>query len=157
MTINFSDEPVLYSKNSIFLAGPTLRNSSFENSWRKSACDYLEKKGFDGIVYVPENKIGNTPIVLDSQFKWERDALINSSIIVFNLCRMLPELPGFTTNVEFGTYTAKRPKSCIICSPKNAVKNTYLEILYLEENPDGIIYRNIDDALNAAIVGIKNV
>lgn len=48
MIINFSDEPInLDNKKKIFLAGPTLRNSSFNNSWRKEACEILENIGFD--------------------------------------------------------------------------------------------------------------
>lgn len=151
MIINYSDEKVIYSENSIFLAGPTLRGSSFEKSWRKYACSYLEKSGFNGIVYVPEPKSGNSEYILDFQFKWEREALMNSTVILFNLCRKFPELPGFTTNVEFGTYTSKKPNRCIVCSPEGAKKNEYLELLYLEENSDGVIYRNLEEALDAAI------
>lgn len=154
MVINFADESVIYGERSIFLAGPTLRNSYFDKSWRKFACDYLRDKGFDGIVYVPEHKFDRVQYVLDSQFGWERNALMHSKVILFNLCRTFPELPGFTTNVEFGTYTSKKPKDCIVCSPEGAEKNGYLELLYLEEYPDGIIYRKLEEALDAAIKAV---
>ena len=53
MKINYSDEEILKGQKSIFLAGPTPRGEDAV-SWRKEACNILEKLGFDGIVYVPE-------------------------------------------------------------------------------------------------------
>lgn len=150
MILNFSDETININKNkkSIFLAGPTLRNSTFDKSWRNEACNILKKLEFEGIVYIPEFKEGQNPFDFMNQVEWEREGLMNADIILFYIPRKLPELPGFTTNVEFGTYLIKRPNNIILCSPLNSEKNKYLEWLYLKEIPNGIIYRELEDALN---------
>ena len=151
MIINFSDEPIKISHNSIFLAGPTLRDSEFAMSWRKNACDYLEEHNFSGVVYVPEFKNSNTPIDLMNQVEWERTGLINAGIIVFYIPRKLPLMPGFTTNVEFGMYLSKRPDETILCSPYDAEKNNYLEWLYEREKPGAKIYRTLEEVLSDAM------
>ena len=151
MTINFSDEEVLKDgRKSIFLAGPTRRNSLFVDSWRKEACDLLEEMGFDGIVYVPEKASSGAFDYLD-QVNWERNALISADIILFHIPRKLPDMPGFTTNVEFGMYLARRTENVELCSPEDAEKNRYLEWLFLEEKPDGIIHRELKSALLACV------
>lgn len=151
MTINFSDEEVLKDgRKSIFLAGPTRRNSLFADSWRKVACVFLKKMGFKGIVYVPEKAESGAFDYLD-QVNWEREALMSADIILFHIPRRLPDMPGFTTNVEFGMYLARRTDAVELCSPEDAEKNRYLEWLFKEEKPDGIIYRNLVDALSACI------
>ena len=45
--LNFSDEEIMIdnNKNSIFLAGPTKRNSPYDLSWRKDAVNMLRKNG----------------------------------------------------------------------------------------------------------------
>ena len=53
MKVNYSNEGVLKGEESIFLVGPTPRGKD-EISWRKEACNILNKLGFDGIVYVPQ-------------------------------------------------------------------------------------------------------
>lgn len=158
MFLNFSDMPISINKNtpSIFLAGPTLRNASFDASWRKTACTILEELWFDGTVYIPEFKEGKNPFDFMSQVEWEREGLMNADIILFHIPRKLPELPGFTTNVEFGMYLSKRPNSIILCSPEDAEKNRYLEWLYLKELPDEIIYRDLREALYEAVYRLRH-
>ena len=151
MIINFSDEPIVKNEKSIFLAGPTRRNSNFKNSWRKEACDLLEKMGFNGVVYVPEFKYDNNPMDFLNQAGWERVGLQNAKAIVFYIPRKLPDMPAFTTNVEFGMWLTKKPNETILCCPYGYEKNRYLEWLYLEEKPNSIIYRNLEDILKEAI------
>ena len=143
----FSDKPILIDKNkkSIFLAGPTLRNAPFSESWRKEACEILEQNGFDGIVYIPEFEVGNNPIDFLNQVEWEREGLMNADIIAFYIPRKLPDLPGFTTNVEFGTYLEKRKEATWLCTPEGSEKNRYLKWLYNKEKPNSIIYTNLDE------------
>lgn len=157
MIINFSDEEVYIDKElpSIFLAGPTLRNSSYELSWRNEACNILVGMKFKGIVYIPEFSKGENPFDFMKQAEWERMGLMNADIIVFYVPRKFPELPGFTTNVEFGMYLARRPDSVLFCSPEGAVKNQYLEWLYLRERPDGKIYHNLEEVLENAILYVN--
>lgn len=147
MIVNFSNEELKTSEKSIFLAGPTLRNKTFSDSWRKYTCDELDKLGYDGLVYVPEFEHGVMKPDLTEQAGWERQGLINATTILFYIPRKLPELPGFTTNVEFGMWLTKKPESCILCIPENAEKVDYLKWLWQEEVPGKPIYLHLDDAL----------
>lgn len=150
----FSDQKIELQENSIFLAGPTLRNSPFEKSWRRSACEKLEQIGYDGLIYNSEYSHTDTPFNLIGQAGWERECLMHAGCILFYLCRKFPENPGLTTNAEFGTFLSKRLGKCIVCSPYGYDKNEYLEWLYKTECKEaGIpykIYRDIDKALAAA-------
>ena len=91
MIINYSDQEVLKGYKSIFLAGPTPRGENTE-SWRTSACKYLEKKGFDGVVYVPEYSTWKPKADYVDQAQWEREALSNASVILFWIPREFPEM-----------------------------------------------------------------
>ena len=157
MYLNFSDMPIKIdsTKKSIFLAGPTLRNNSFDNSWRKDACEILKNLGFDGIVYIPEFQKEDNPMDFMNQVEWERDGLSNANIILFYVPRKFPELPGFTTNVEFGMYLAKRPHNVLLCCPPNSEKNRYLEWLYLREVPNGTLYTNLNTVLKDIVEKLK--
>jgi hypothetical protein len=70
MIINYSDQPVKKSLDSIFLAGPTPRDKSVP-SWRPDALECLKRLGFDGIVYIPECSNGQAKINYDAQAEWE--------------------------------------------------------------------------------------
>lgn len=152
MIINFSDEKENLNKEykSIFLAGPTMRNSAFEKSWRKGACEILDIIGFAGIVYVPEFKNGNNPMEFLNQAEWERNCLQNADIIIFYIPRKLPEMPAFTTNVEFGMWLTKKPNATLLCCPLGSEKNRYLEWLYLKEKPNSVIFRDLEEILRYA-------
>lgn len=154
MIINFSNEPVKKNIKSIFLAGPTLRGEPYDNSWRKYACKKLNELGFDGLVYIPEFETGNMKPDLTEQASWEREGLQNATIILFYIPRKFPDLPGFTTNVEFGMWLAKKPKSCELCIPKNAEKINYLKWLWNIELPGKPIYTDLDEALSAIVMNL---
>ena len=127
MIINYSDQEVIKNKKSIFLAGPTPRGENVE-SWRTKACQIIEHYGFDGIVYVPEYSSWKPKTDYVDQAQWERDALANSSVIAFWIPRFLPDMPAFTTNVEFGywLHTGK----VLYGRPDEAKKIKYLDWLY---------------------------
>jgi hypothetical protein len=135
MNIRFSDQEFYYDENSIFLAGPTLRDNVFANSWRSEACDILKNMGFNGTVYIPEFSIPRhfDDSDLDNQVEWEWDCLDTAGVIAFWVPRELELLPGFTTNVEFGRYITKKPNQVILGYPENAEKIEYLKRLYLNE------------------------
>lgn len=134
MKINFSNQPVLHSNKSIFLAGPTLRDSSFEKSWRKEAVEILEKYGYDGVVYVPEYTLEEKfhDDMIEKQTRWEWEALDNSTVIMFWIPRTFPDKPAFTTNVEFGRYITKNSDNIILGYPNYAKKMEYIRLLYKE-------------------------
>lgn len=148
MIINYSDQPVRKDNISIFLAGPTPRTKDII-SWRGKACNILQEFGFNGIVYVPEY---STHMPLEDyigQVMWEREALMSATVISFWIPRSLPDMPGFTTNVEFGYYFHTR--KVIYGRPDNAKAIKYLDWLYgldYNEKP----YNNLEDLLKNAIL-----
>lgn len=127
MIINYSDQKVLKGEKSIFLAGPTPRTTNIK-SWRKEACEKLEELGFDGIVYVPEYSTWETRGNYLDQTLWEREALTEAKVILFWIPRSLPDMPAFTTNVEFGYWL--HSNKVIYGRPDNAEKIRYLDWLY---------------------------
>ena len=127
MIVNYSDSDVIKEKKSIFLAGPTPRKKEII-SWRKEAIKILEENKFDGIVYVPEYSDGSPFEDKLTQMQWEREALTNATIIIFWIPRSLPDMPAFTTNVEFGYWL--HTNKCIYGRPDEAVKKRYLDWLY---------------------------
>ena len=100
---------------SIFLAGPSLRPGQEEEleSWRNDAIKILEDKGYDGLIFCPENR-GNKfskDFNYDDQVEWEDKYLNIADCIVFWVPRDLSldskgdmKLPAFTTNVEWGAW-----------------------------------------------------
>ena len=103
MTINYSDQAVITGQKSIFLAGPNPRTEDVK-TWRLEACKILDESGFDGVVYIPEYSTFKPLENYLNQVEWERKALSNASVIVFWIPRSLPDMPAFTTNVEFGYW-----------------------------------------------------
>ena len=59
---------------------------------------------------------------------WERLALTEATIICFWVSRTLPDMAGFTTNVEFGYWLPT--KKVIYGRPDYAKKIKYLDWLY---------------------------
>lgn len=143
MVINYADQKVIKGMKSIFLAGPTPRNLNIV-SWRKKAIKKLEKLGFDGVVYVPEYSSWRPLEDYYTQVMWERTALKESTVILFWIPRSLPDMPGFTTNVEFGYWL--HTKKVVYGRPDTAVKIKYLDWLYMTDyglepinNLDGLL------------------
>ena len=60
------EAPLTFNK-SIFLAGPSLRPGQEMKSWREEAVKFLEEKGYDGVVFLPENRDG----VLHDEFDYD--------------------------------------------------------------------------------------
>ena len=130
MIINYSDQEVIKNQKSIFLAGPTPRGEGVD-SWRTMACEKLQEFGFEGVVYVPEYSTWKPKADYVDQAMWEREALISSTVILFWIPRSLPDMPAFTTNVEFGywLHTGK----VLYGRPDSASKIKYLDWLYEED------------------------
>ena len=143
MIINYSDQEVIKNKKSIFLAGPTPRNNNVI-SWRTEACNKLEELGFDGVVYVPEYSTWKPKTDYVDQAMWERQALSEATVILFWVPRKLPDMPAFTTNVEFGYWL--HSGKVIYGRPNDAEKIKYLDWLYkLDYNEEP--YENLDELL----------
>ena len=147
MRVNFSDEVVLKGKKSIFLAGPTPREEKVA-SWRVDAVKKLEELGFDGVVFVPEYSTWVPKTNYVDQANWEREALTEATVILFWIPRRLPDMPGFSTNVEFGYWL--HSKKVIYGRPDGAPKTKYLDWLYktdYNEEP----FNDLDKLLEYAV------
>ena len=158
MIINYSDQEVITGKKAIFLAGPTPREERVK-SWRDEACRILEEKGFDGVVYVPEYSTGKPLIDYDiqkddGQVMWERIALSNSSVILFWIPRELPDMPAFTTNVEFGYWL--HSGKAIYGRPDNSKKNQYLDWLYKLDTKKKPI-NNLEELIDETIIMVDKL
>ena len=84
---------------------------------------------------------------------WEREGLTKASIIVFWIPRSLPDMPAFTTNVEFGYWL--HSNKVIYGRPDDAVKIKYLDWLYeldYNERP----FNNLDDLLEEAVKKVNS-
>lgn len=90
---------------SIFLAGPTPRSQDV-SSWRPSAIETLYCFGWNGVVFLPEDRSGVFHGDYIGQVEWEDAALQAADCITFWVPRNLWNLPGFTTNDEWGFWKA---------------------------------------------------
>lgn len=129
MIVNYSDETVKQGQKSIFLAGPTPRSNKVD-SWRPKAIEILKNLNFDGIVYIPERNFDDRNFDYTNQVEWEKEALYKADVVVFWIPRKLPDMPAFTTNVEFGFWLAKNPQKVVYGRPDDSEKNRYLDWLY---------------------------
>jgi hypothetical protein len=122
----FSEEPDV----PIFLVGPTPRRRDIK-SWRPEALEILEKAGFGGTIYVPEDRTGEYRHDYNFQVEWEHKALEHCrkhGAIIAWVPRDLRDMPAFTTNVEFGLYVTS---PCFFYGrPNHAEKNRYLDWAY---------------------------
>jgi hypothetical protein len=107
----------------IFLAGPSPRGKR-HHDWRPEALDHLSRAGFEGTVYVPLPRDGEWTKEYDAQVDWELKHLDLATAIAFWVPRDLVDLPGFTTNVEFGLYA--RSGKVTLGFPVEAPKMRYL-------------------------------
>lgn len=108
---------------SIFLAGPTPREAHVK-SWRPEALEILERLGFQGTVFVPEDSSGSAKFSYDDQVEWELQALNSATCVLFWVPRELPDMPAFVTNIEFGMF-CDRP-NVVLGYPQGAEKMKYL-------------------------------
>lgn len=139
----FALEPLEGINSSIFLAGPSPRGN-IGNDWRPEVIEKLEKTGFKGTVLSPVNKNFKNEDYLN-QINWEHQAMKLANRIIFWIPRS-ENMPGFTTNVEFGEYFSSGK---IICgSPKEAIKNRYLQERF---KPYGIWHSTIDELIKDAL------
>lgn len=144
MNIIYAQEPI---RPSIFLAGPSPRHSSVV-SWRPSAYRILEKLKFDGDVYSPEPREHTQGLFsYDGQITWEWTGLNTATAVVFWIPRS-EELPGFTTNVEFGMLVSSGKS--VLGYPPGADKTHYLH--KLADRYGVHVYHDLQNTLAAAML-----
>lgn len=142
---------------SIFLAGPTKRNGDFAHSWRKEAVHYLNEAGYDGCIFIPEyrdsldyNNMTNDDYA--EMHNWEWKNLERCTVIIFWIPRDIAnDMPGFTTNVEFGYWIAKDPDKVVLGYPKNADGMVYLQDLYNNFGPDNDTPDSLEETVSIAL------
>lgn len=139
---------------SIFLAGPTPRNKQEQNSWRPDALKILEEKGYDGVVFIPEDRNGEFKLEYDDQVGWEEKYLNVADCIVFWVPRDLtpdslgyPKMAAFTTNVEFGVWADSG--KVIFGAPSEATKNGYLKHYCKQHNV--LMANTLEETLGLAV------
>lgn len=129
-TVCYNEEIPDVVGRSIFLAGPTPRSESVP-SWRPEALRFLEEAGYDGVVYIPEFRVGYPTKNFngyEGMVEWELKCLNQADVILFWVPRDMQTLPGLTTNVEFGTWL--KSGKCVYGRPNNAVNIRYLDWMY---------------------------
>lgn len=114
------------ARKSIFLAGPSPRTNDQYN-WRPKALEILFDMKFDGTVFVPLTPDWGWATDQIIQMNWELKNLERSTVIAFWIPRDLENLPGFTTNVEFGLFA--QSGKVVLGYPKNAPQIGYLHHL----------------------------
>ncbi len=113
------------------MAGPTYRVSETTPctppSWREEAIRLLQLYGFDGDVFVPEWRDNKKPDdwTYSRQVNWEDDYLKKAKVILFWVPRNMKELPGLTTNVEFGEWM--KSGKVVAGAPPTAEKIRYIQ------------------------------
>lgn len=150
MKVLHSDQGLFDGGPSIFLAGPTPRDSN-TLSWRLEALRILESLKFDGTVLVPERQNWSSLIDYADQIDWELDSLTKASVIAFWVPRNMANMPALTTNVEFGYWLAKSPERVLYGRPNNATNIRYLDSLYKKECPSGLVYTSLLDLLAKSV------
>ena len=104
---------------------------------------------FDGVIYVPEYSTPKPKEDYVDQASWEREALINATVIAFWIPRMIPDMPAFTTNVEFGYWI--HSGKILYGRPNGASKIKYLDWLYITDT-NRKPFNNINDLLSESIL-----
>ncbi len=86
------------------------------------------------------------------QAMWEREALINATVVVFWIPRKLPEMPAFTTNVEFGYWL--HSGKVVYGRPDATPKTKYLDWLYRVDY--GVLPFNDLESLLASVLSMTD-
>jgi ADP-ribose pyrophosphatase YjhB (NUDIX family) len=127
MEIIYAKEPFPTAvKRTLFLAGPTPRSAEVA-SWRPEALRLLAARGFDGTVFIPEDRGGGVRGDYLDQIDWELEGLQRADCVLFWVPRELETMPAFTTNVEYGLWA--RSGKVVLGAPPGAPKLRYLRAL----------------------------
>lgn len=117
-------KPLPEMTKSIFLAGPSPRGdyTDWKGTWREDAIRILQAQGFDGHVFIP---LPFSDLSYEAGVAWEQHFLEIADHIVFWIPRS-EELPGFTTNIEFGEWM--RSGKVSLGYPISTMKMRYLDV-----------------------------
>jgi hypothetical protein len=152
--VYYDSETPKYTYNSIFLAGPTLRpDQQHLHNWRIDAIEYLKKKGYKGIVYIPEYEGNGKKLEYNEIIEWEKDKLDKADAILFYIPRDLKNnVLALTTNIEFGMYL--KCGKIFVGAPKDADKTEYIQYKCKENKID--FFDNLNDEIDAILNYFNN-
>ena len=119
----FATDMIPPSGDKVFLAGPTPRELDVK-TWRPQMVKKLREAGYEGHILMPEKENPEDGYDYDTQVVWEEKALNAADLIVFWVPRKLDNMPGFTTNIEFGEWM--KSGKILLAHPKNAEKMRYM-------------------------------
>lgn len=135
-----------------FQRGPCPRDRQHPD-WRDDVLDIFESAGFNGTVIIPTNRNYDKACSIFSedgahkkQVRWERIAMHCASAILFWIPRS-SDMPGFTTNVEFGEWYKK--DGVFVGHPDLAEHVRYLDKKLSEQKKTS--YSLLEQEINAAI------
>ena len=128
MRIIYAKEEIILKEGdiSIFLAGPTPRHNPGRKtvkSWRPEAIKIFNEVGYDGILFVPEDRSGKSHGTYYDQIEWEEEGLTIANCIMFWIPREMRYMPALTTNDEWGTW--KYSGKVVLGAPTYAEKVRY--------------------------------
>ncbi len=149
MRVIHSDESLEFEGHSVFLAGPTPRKMGVL-SWRIEALKMIERSGYKGTILVPERTDWAVKFDYADQVEWEEEGLRRADVIVFWVPRSLPDMPAFTTNVEFGRWIEKKPGQIVYGRPNDAIHCRYLDWLFMKKRLS-LPWDTLENTINAAI------
>lgn len=84
---------------------------------------HFEKFGFNGSLFIPERLV-EEKFDWESQVKWEEEHMNAADCILFWIPRNLENMPGFTTNVEWGRW--ENSGKVVLGAPDWAKKMGYI-------------------------------
>lgn len=118
------------SAHFIFLAGPIERTQPGESKtlpkWRDEALLLLNASPHRVTVFNPEWNDRPSGWSYEKQVMWEIEHLRLADTILFWIPRRLPDLPAFTTNIEFGEWI--HSDKIVVGSPPDAPHINYLRL-----------------------------
>ena len=147
----YAQEDIVVEGYSVFLAGPTPRESSTP-SWRPNMIKTIREKGFQGDILIPEKRGNYLDYEYVVQTKWEVKYLNIASKILFWIPREIDKMPGFTTNIEFGEFM--HSGKIVLGYPEGAAKMRYLQVR--AEMHDIPVRRTMDEIANFIIADWKS-
>lgn len=149
MKVAYALQPI---EKSIFLAGPTPRPPKSGQlpvpSWRPAAIAMLrDELGFAGTVFLPEAADGKPHDEYFHQVSWEWEGLNQCTVAAFWVPRVLENMPGMTTNVEYGQLVSSG--KMVLGAPPDAEKMSYLHELAARFNVP--VYKTMRETLVEAV------
>ena len=134
MIISYPDQEVISLKgvDSIYLAGFDFRGKKFK-SWRQDAVNLLVELGYNGIIYVPEDRSGRYGPDRENQEDWEWNALEKAGKIIFwipgkvNIVEPKLDLAEIATSLEYSYITTIASRSRKIFYGRENGLNTYFD------------------------------